>query len=205
LAPIFRGDFSALRKLISYNAADVLGMMGVLDRLLERSARPDFFVAKPEFLSRPLRRWDSAAPLKALPSPERLGRSRPSFADIFVDTAHATVVGIDLTGSEAKPCGHHNLETYLHAFIYGCGLATDPKGPLFRTIGRGTDALTATPLPQANAYAMIRRRAAAADIETKIGNHTFRATGSPPISRTAARSSTHSQWRRMKATHNQAL
>jgi integrase len=30
--------------------------------------------------------------------------------------------------------------------------------------------------PQANAYAMIRRRAAA-DIETKIGNHTFRATG----------------------------
>ena len=64
-----------------------------------------------------------------------------------------------------------------HAYIDGCGLASDPKGPLFRTIGRGTDALTATPLPQANAYAMIRRRAAAADIDTKIGNHTFRATG----------------------------
>ncbi len=74
------------------------------------------------------------------------------------------------------PC-HHNLEAYLHAYIDGCGLAADPKGPLFRTIGRGTDALTATPLPQANAYAMIRRRAAAADIGTKIGNHTFRATG----------------------------
>ena len=74
------------------------------------------------------------------------------------------------------PC-HHNLEAYLHAYIDGCGLATDPKGPLFRTIGRGTDALTTTPLPQANAYAMIRRRAAAADIGTKIGNHTFRATG----------------------------
>jgi integrase/recombinase XerC len=74
------------------------------------------------------------------------------------------------------PC-HHNLETYLHAYIDGCDLADDFKGPLFRTIGRGTDALTRTPLPQANAYAMIRRRAAAADIETKIGNHTFRATG----------------------------
>ena len=74
------------------------------------------------------------------------------------------------------PC-HHNLETYLHAYIDGCELVTDPKGPLFRTIGRGTDALTTTPLPQANAYAMIRRRAAAADIATKIGNHTFRATG----------------------------
>ena len=74
------------------------------------------------------------------------------------------------------PC-HHNLEAYLHDYIDGCGLASEPKGPLFRTIGRGTDALTTTPLPQANAYAMIRRRAAAAGIETKIGNHTFRATG----------------------------
>jgi integrase/recombinase XerC len=74
------------------------------------------------------------------------------------------------------PC-HHNLETYLHAYIDGCRLESDPKGPLFRTIGRGTDALTATPLPQANAYAMIRRRAGGADIATKIGNHTFRATG----------------------------
>jgi integrase len=74
------------------------------------------------------------------------------------------------------PC-HHNLETYLHAYIDACGLVSHPKGPLFRTISRGTDQLTATPLPQANAYAMIRRRPAASGIETKIGNHTFRATG----------------------------
>jgi site-specific recombinase XerD len=75
------------------------------------------------------------------------------------------------------PC-HHNLEIYLHAYIDGCELADDPKGALFRTIGRSTAGqLTKTPLPQANAYAMIRRRAAAAGIETKIGNHTFRATG----------------------------
>jgi integrase len=32
-------------------------------------------------------------------------------------------------------------------------------------------------LPQANAYAMIRRRAAVAGIETKLGNHSFRAAG----------------------------
>ncbi len=76
----------------------------------------------------------------------------------------------------AMPC-HHNLETYLHAYIDGCGLADDPKGPLFRTIGRGTGKLSRMPLPQANAYAMIQRRAAGAEIETKIGNHTFRATG----------------------------
>jgi integrase/recombinase XerC len=74
------------------------------------------------------------------------------------------------------PC-HHNLETYLEAYLDGSGIRQDPKGPLFRTIGRTTRLLTRTPLPQANAYAMIRRRAAAAGIKTRIGNHTFRATG----------------------------
>jgi integrase len=74
------------------------------------------------------------------------------------------------------PC-HHNLETYLHAYIEGTGIAEDPKGPLFRTIGRVTGLLTRTPLPQPNAYLMIGRRARAAGIKTKVGNHTFRATG----------------------------
>ena len=37
--------------------------------------------------------------------------------------------------------------------------------------------LTRTVLPQANAYAMIGRRAAEAGIATKLGNHSFRATG----------------------------
>jgi site-specific recombinase XerD len=74
------------------------------------------------------------------------------------------------------PC-HHHLDAYLYAYIKDAGLAEDPKGPLFRTIGRGTKNLTRTPLPQANAYAMISRRAAAAGIETKLGNHSFRATG----------------------------
>jgi hypothetical protein len=64
------------------------------------------------------------------------------------------------------------LEAYLHAYLDGTGIAEDANGPLFRTIGRGTGKLTRTPLPQANAYAMIQRRAAAAGIGTKIGNHT---------------------------------
>jgi site-specific recombinase XerD len=76
----------------------------------------------------------------------------------------------------ALPC-HHNLETYLHAYLDGTGITSDPQGPLFRTIGRGTGQLTRTSLPQANAYAMIQRRARGAGIRTKIGNHTFRATG----------------------------
>lgn len=74
------------------------------------------------------------------------------------------------------PC-HHSLEAYLHAYIDGCRLGDDRNGPLFRTIARGTGQLSATPLPQANAFQMVRRRAAAAGIGTAIGNHSFRATG----------------------------
>src|SRR6202050_5184428 len=76
----------------------------------------------------------------------------------------------------AMPC-HHNLESYLHEYIDGAGLASDPKALLFRSYDRTTRRLTGNPLPQANAYEMIQRRARAADISTKIGNHTFRATG----------------------------
>jgi integrase len=74
----------------------------------------------------------------------------------------------------AMPC-HHNLETYLHEYIDGAALASDPKALLFQSCRRAQ--LTGNPLPQANAYAMIQRRARSAGITTKIGNHTFRATG----------------------------
>jgi site-specific recombinase XerD len=76
----------------------------------------------------------------------------------------------------AMPC-HHNLETYLHDYLVGAGLSNDPKAFLFQTYNRATGQLTGAPLPQANAYAMIQRRAKSADILTRVGNHTFRATG----------------------------
>jgi site-specific recombinase XerD len=74
------------------------------------------------------------------------------------------------------PC-HHTLEAYLQAYLEETGIVSDPKGPLFRTIARGTGQLSTTVLPQANAYSMVRRRALVAGIGTQIGNHTFRATG----------------------------
>jgi integrase len=77
--------------------------------------------------------------------------------------------------AHAMPC-HHNLEEYLIAYLDGAALSDDPKGQLFRTIGPGTAKLTRTPLLQANACEMIRRRAASAGIATKLGNHSFRAT-----------------------------
>ena len=74
------------------------------------------------------------------------------------------------------PC-HHNLEQYLLAYLEATGIAGDPKGPLFRTIGRRTKRLTRTSLPQANAWAMARRRARQAGLATLVCNHSFRATG----------------------------
>jgi integrase len=97
--------------------------------------------------------------------------------DVFVQNRRLWVRLREKGGkAHAMPC-HHSLEAYLTAYLEQTGIMEDDKGPLFRTIGRGTDQLTRTPLPQANAYAMIRRRASAAGIGTKVGNHSFRATG----------------------------
>ena len=45
------------------------------------------------------------------------------------------------------PC-HHNLESYLRAYIDGAGLANDPKALLFRTFSRGSAGSPATPCPR---------------------------------------------------------
>src|SRR3546814_17615360 len=76
------------------------------------------------------------------------------------------------------PC-HHNLEDYLTAYIDGCELRGQAKGPLFRTIARGNKRLSDTPLPKAHAFAMVRRHAAAAEIGTANGNHSFHGNGIP--------------------------
>ncbi len=97
--------------------------------------------------------------------------------DVFVQNRRLWVRLREKGGkAHTMPC-HHSLEEYLTAYLEQAGIMEDGKGPLFRTIGRGTVRLTRTPLPQANAYAMIGRRAAAAGIATKLGNHSFRATG----------------------------
>ncbi len=75
----------------------------------------------------------------------------------------------------AMPC-HHNLDEYLHAYIKAAQL-TEGKTPLFRTMRGRTGVLSDQPMTQPDAYRMIRRRAAAVGIRTKIGNHSFRATG----------------------------
>ncbi len=74
------------------------------------------------------------------------------------------------------PC-HHNLDHFLDEYIAAAGIAGDANGYLFRTTMHRSGILTESPLHQQDAYRIIQKRAKAAGIETKIGNHTFRATG----------------------------
>jgi integrase/recombinase XerD len=72
---------------------------------------------------------------------------------------------------------HHTLEEYLDSYIEAAGLWEDKKGPLFRASNRKTGILSEDALDREDAFHMVRRRARQAGIETKIGCHTFRATG----------------------------
>ena len=74
------------------------------------------------------------------------------------------------------PC-HHKLDEYLTEYIEEADIKDDPKGWLFRTTEGQSGYLTERPMSQADVYRMIRRRAADAGIKTRIGCHTFRATG----------------------------
>ena len=97
--------------------------------------------------------------------------------DVYVQGRRTWVRLHEKGGKEHEmPC-HHNLEEYLHAYVDGAQLAAGGKGWLFRS-GKGrTGQLSDQPLSQADVYRMIGRRAEAAGIRTRIGCHTFRATG----------------------------
>lgn len=74
------------------------------------------------------------------------------------------------------PC-HHSLERYLEEYIAAAEIAQERDEFLFRTAKGKTGRLTSNVMWQQDAYRMIQRRAKAAGIKTRIGNHTFRATG----------------------------
>ncbi|HKG99970.1 MAG TPA: tyrosine-type recombinase/integrase, partial [Bradyrhizobium sp.] len=77
-------------------------------------------------------------------------------------------------GKRHEMPAHHNLDAY----IASAGIRDAGKSPLFRSAtpfrsGRLTD----KPMHRVDAYCMIQRRAAALGLGTRIGCHTFRATG----------------------------
>lgn len=102
-----RGDEQALSRLIEYNRHDVLGMCGILDEVMDRlEVHPDLLFRRPKFAGK-------AYAIQAHISPDADRRnaarwnSAPSFTALFRGTPaqKATIVGIDLTGSEARPSG----------------------------------------------------------------------------------------------------
>ncbi len=98
-------------------------------------------------------------------------------SDYFVQGRRGWVRLHEKGGKEHEvPC-HHNLEKYLDEYIAAASIAGDPDGPLFRTAAGKTGDLTGNAMWQQDTYRMIQRRAATAGIKTRIGNHTFRATG----------------------------
>lgn len=71
------------------------------------------------------------------------------------------------------PC-HHELEHWLDDYLEATG--RDEGLMLFRSIGK-CGSLTARGLKQPNALSMVKGRAHQAGLQTRICNHTFRATG----------------------------
>jgi site-specific recombinase XerD len=98
--------------------------------------------------------------------------------DVFVQNRRLWVRLREKGGkAHAMPC-HHNLQEYLAAYLDGAGLRADARRALFPSLLRAPGRpLTRDPMRQADAHAMIRRRAKAAGVATAIGDHSFRATG----------------------------
>jgi site-specific recombinase XerD len=97
--------------------------------------------------------------------------------DVYVQERRTWVRLHEKGGKEHEmPC-HHNLEDYLHAYLQQEVFEGGQKGWLFRSAKGRSGELSDRPMSQSDVYRMIRRRAEAANVATKIGCHSFRATG----------------------------
>ena len=95
--------------------------------------------------------------------------------DVYVQGRRTWVRLHEKGGKEHEmPC-HHNLDDYLHAYLEAA--QSGVKAYLFRTATGRSAVLSNRPMSQSDVWRMIRRRAEQAGIKTKIGCHTFRATG----------------------------
>jgi integrase len=81
-------------------------------------------------------------------------------------------------GKQHEMPAHHLLEQYLDAYVTAAGLVGEKNAPLSPTLGsRGRKQLTGDRMSRQDARRMIVRRAAKAGLLTRIGCHSFRATG----------------------------
>ncbi|MBM3970813.1 MAG: integrase [Planctomycetes bacterium] len=71
---------------------------------------------------------------------------------------------------------HHKAEEYVDAYLDRVLIEADRHGPLFRSFDRQRK-LTNRRIQRLDVLAMVKRRARQAGLPTRIGCHTFRATG----------------------------
>lgn len=95
--------------------------------------------------------------------------------DVYVQGRRTWVRLHEKGGKEHEmPC-HHNLDDYLHAYLETA--KPSAKAWLFCTATGRSSTLSTRPMSQSDVWRMIGRRASQAGIKTRIGCHTFRATG----------------------------
>ena len=80
-------------------------------------------------------------------------------------------------GKRHEMPAHHNLESYMDAYIHAAGLKEAKKSPLFRSARGRTGELTDRAMHRVDAFRMIQRRAHDTRLAARAGFHTFRATG----------------------------
>ncbi len=102
-----RGDATAAKMLATYNKWDVAGMCLILDEIVER------LQLDPDLLFRPHRFSTRIGEIvrSRLDSPPLEAPRRVTFDTLFPNAGDLTIVGIDLTGSEARPSGWCRLAT----------------------------------------------------------------------------------------------
>lgn len=102
-----RGDVSALRRLIDYNFADIKGMRGILDFVNQNmgDVLPLFDLHK--YYNDPIEREGLARHDSILTPPAKSIRVRHTIDELLCEekAKNAVIVGIDLTGSAARPSG----------------------------------------------------------------------------------------------------
>jgi predicted nuclease with RNAse H fold/dephospho-CoA kinase len=102
-----RGDLGSLRRLIAYNRADIAAMGGLMDHALARLGyEHDLIGNAVKFVE-----WSNPKDRHKLPKgikkPDASLTRAPTFRELFggLKAEKSKIVGIDLTGSEARPTG----------------------------------------------------------------------------------------------------
>lgn len=97
--------------------------------------------------------------------------------DVFVQKRWTGVRIEKRDGATHEIPAHPDLKTSLQEYVVGAGIGMDASGYLFRSARGKAEVLSEKPMHRVDVYRMVRRRVAEAGITSKIGCHSFRATG----------------------------